>query len=76
MKNPINETIKEVLRYAVCVGISASISYIIEQFAVIPQTETVIILTFILKIADKFFHLYRKNNIVSTDRKSFGIIPF
>ena len=62
--NPIFEAIKEPLRIALFGAISTFITVLLENVINLPQTSTIIILTFVLRFADKFLHLRGKEKKV------------
>lgn len=56
MSNPLKESLKELGRLILFAVASVVVTYLLNTFAELPQNETVIILTAVLKWADKYLH--------------------
>jgi hypothetical protein len=71
--NPLWEGVKEPLRYAVFVGVSALITSLLDQVVELPQTELTLTLTLILRFVDKYLH---ENAKVEPKAKVTRLLPF
>lgn len=56
MNNALKESLKELGRLILFAVASVIITYLLNTFAELPQNETVVILTAILRWADKYLH--------------------
>lgn len=73
MKNPIIEAVKEVLRYAVFMAISAFITAVIDQLTKLPdQNITIMALTMAFRALDKY--VFEKSKRSEGETK--GILPW
>lgn len=71
------ETLKEPARILVLGFFSYVVSDVLQQVAGLPVTQTTLILTLVLKAADKFLHEYAKqNNIEFRGTTLKGLLPF
>ena len=61
------ESVKEPLRLALFLAVSTFITSLLESIVKLPQSSTIIILTFILRFADKWIHETSKQ----TDNKKW-----
>lgn len=51
-----NESVQEVFRVAAFAAFSAVVSYLLNRFSGMPQTEVVVIGTILLRLVDKYIH--------------------
>lgn len=80
-KSPIKEGIKEAGRYALITAFFVFITSLIEfigKSSIQNKDMIVLVLTLVLRGADKFWHEYRKDRAMGTKyvSKSYGILPF
>jgi len=73
MNTALKEALLEVGRLVFFAAISIIITFAIQKFAEVPQTEIIIIATTILRFLDKWVHEHSKE--IKTPKVS-GIAPF
>lgn len=69
MDKPVSEALKEVLRLVVFGVVGIVITYGINYFTAVPQTQTSVIILFVLRAIDKWVHS-------NPDVKATGLVPF
>ena len=69
MNGAFVESIKEIIRLAVFAGVAAVVSALLAGVNQLPESTTTVVLTFLLRAADKFVH-------ENKDIKMSGLVPF
>ena len=71
------EAIKEVARWVILGAFSAAVAYALGQITDLPQDSTTMILTLLLRGADKWLHEQSKNSDITRNGKHIkGLLPF
>ena len=71
---PIRKAILEALRLAIFTGVAFLVAFGIDYVASVPETQTTIVLTLILRFVDKYLHEYGKEN--DLERVQKGLTQF
>ena len=69
---PLLETVKEALRWALLVGVSAVVSALLANVVELPQTESTVILASVLRLIDKALHEWGKT--LSTRKEESSLV--
>lgn len=69
MTDAKKEMVKEGGRLVVFAAVAALITYVLNQVATLPETQTTVVLTLVLRMADKLIHESK-----ATNRN--GLVPF
>jgi len=76
-KSPLFEAIKEAGRYAIFMAVSVFVSVLLDKLNALQQNDTMIlVLTLILRIADKYLHEKRKESGYLGETRPAGLLPF
>lgn len=58
---PLLEVAKEALRWSFIVGVSAIVAALLDKVVSLPQTETTVLLSAVLRLVDKALHEWGKS---------------